>query len=284
MQAGAPPAGSTAAAPPPGAARRERVEWLRISPFIAMHLGCLGVFFTPWHPAAAVTGLLLYLLRMFAITAFYHRYFSHRSFRTSRALQFVFALIGGMSAQRGALWWAAHHRKHHRRSDTPADVHSPRQHGFLWSHMGWFTSRSNYATDLREVGDLARYPELRFLDRYDVLPPALLGLLLLLLGGWPYLLWGFFVSTVLLFHGTFCINSLAHRLGSQRYATGDDSRNSMLLALITLGEGWHNNHHQHAGLARQGLLWWELDVSWYLLLLLERLGLVRDLRRPRGAS
>ena len=271
----------TAAVPPPAAgsgAPTKRVDWVRVVPFIAMHAMCLGVFFVGWHPGAVAVAIGLYLVRMFAITGFYHRYFSHRTFRTSRPVQFLFALLGSSATQRGPLWWAAHHRKHHRYSDTELDVHSPRQHGFWWSHMGWITSAESFATDLREVRDFARYPELRWLDRFDILVPVLLATTLFLIGGMPYLIWGYFVSTVALFHGTSLINSLAHRLGSRRYETGDDSRNSLVLALVTLGEGWHNNHHKFPGAARQGFFWWEVDITYYGLVVLQWFRVIRDLR------
>ncbi len=256
----------------------KRVDWARVVPFIAMHALCLGVFFVGWHSDAVAVAIGLYLVRMFAITGFYHRYFSHRTFRTSRPVQFVFALLGSSATQRGPLWWAAHHRKHHRYADTELDVHSPRQHGFWWSHMGWITSAENFATDLREVRDFARYPELRWLDRFDILVPVLLAATLFLIGGAPYLIWGYFVSTVALFHGTSLINSLAHRLGSRRYDTDDDSRNSLALALVTLGEGWHNNHHRFPGAARQGFFWWEIDITYYGLVVLQWFRVIRDLR------
>ena len=268
-------AGSPAEARPPG---EQRVEWLRVVPFVAMHLMCLGVFVVGWHPGAVATAVGLYLVRMFAITGFYHRYFSHRTFRTSRPMQFVFAVLGASATQRGPLWWAAHHRKHHRHSDTELDVHSPRQHGFWWSHMGWITSAENFPTDLKEVRDLARYPELRWLDRFDILVPVALAVTLFALGGLPYLIWGYFVSTVVLFHGTCLINSLAHQMGTRRYETDDDSRNSLALALVTLGEGWHNNHHRYPGAARQGFFWWEIDLTYYGLVLLSWLRVIRDLR------
>ena len=271
----------TAAVPAPAGgspAPTKRVDWVRVVPFIAMHAMCLGVFFVGWHPGAVAVAIGLYLVRMFAITGFYHRYFSHRTFRTSRPVQFLFALLGSSATQRGPLWWAAHHRKHHRYSDTELDVHSPRQHGFWWSHMGWITSAENFATDLREVRDFARYPELRWLDRFDILVPVLLATTLFLVGGMPYLIWGYFVSTVALFHGTSLINSLAHRLGTRRYETGDDSRNSLVLALVTLGEGWHNNHHKFPGAARQGFFWWEVDITYYGLVVLQWFRVIRDLR------
>ena len=267
------------------------IDWPRVVPFVLMHAGCLGVVWTGWSPFAVALAVALYALRMFAITAFYHRYFAHRAFRASRGWQFVFAVLGATAVQRGPLWWAAHHRHHHVHSDRPGDAHSAVQDGFLWSHMGWFLARENFATRNHLVRDLARYPELRWLDRYDVAVPAALGVGLWALGAWleaahpslgtgPWQLvvWGFCISTVVLFHATFVINSLAHRWGARRYETGDESRNNPLLALITLGEGWHNNHHRYPSAARQGFYWWELDLSWYGLKLLAALGIVRDLR------
>ena len=270
-------AGSVAVATDATAAGK-RVEWIRIVPFIAMHAVCLGVFAVGWQPRAVAVACALYVIRMFAITGFYHRYFSHRTFRTTRAAQFVFALIGASATQRGPLWWAAHHRKHHRHADTELDAHSPRHHGFWWSHMGWITSAHNFPTDTHEVRDLARYPELRWLDRFDIVVPIALAATLFAVGGLPYLIWGYFVSTVVLFHGTCLINSLAHQMGSRRYETDDDSRNSMTLAIITLGEGWHNNHHKYPGAARQGFFWWEIDLTYMGLVLLSWLRIIRDLR------
>lgn len=268
-----------------------RIDWLRAAPFLAMHLGCLGVLWTGTSPTAVAVAAALYAVRMFAITGFYHRYFSHKTFRTSRVVQFVFAAIGAASVQRGTLWWAAHHREHHRHADTALDPHSPGVHGFLWSHVGWFLTPRAFRTDLERVPDLAKYPELRWLDRYDIVVPLLLAVALYVFGallqrfapelhtsGGQLLVWGFFVSTIVLFHATVTINSLAHRFGSRRFATHDDSRNSLLLALLTFGEGWHNNHHFFPGTARQGFRWWEIDLTWYGLKLLALLGLVHDLK------
>lgn len=272
------------------ASRAGDVDWVRAVPFLAMHLACLGVFWVGASWFAVGVAALLYAVRMFAITAFYHRYFSHRSFRTSRALQFFFALVGAASVQRGPLWWAAHHRTHHRHADRPGDPHSPRR-GFWRSHLGWFLTREGFRTDWSRIPDLVRYPELRWLDRYDTLVPVALAAALYALGaalerwipalgtdGPQLLVWGFFVSTVALFHATVTINSLAHRFGSRRFDTRDDSRNNAWLALLTFGEGWHNNHHFFPGSARQGFRWWELDLTWYGLRAMAALGLVRDLK------
>ena len=267
------------------------VDWLRCLPFVVMHAACLGVIWVGWSGTAVAVAVALYAIRMFAITGFYHRYFSHRTFKTSRVGQFLFALLGACAVQRGPLWWAAHHRHHHRYSDQEQDTHSPRQHGFLWSHMGWFTSRANFATNLRVVADLAKFPELRFLDRFDVLVAISLAVFLYLVGvvlaifapalgtsGLQMLIWGFFISTVVLYHGTYTINSLAHKIGRKRYETQDESGNSFLLALITLGEGWHNNHHHYPASVRQGFYWWEIDLTYYTLVLLSWTGLIWDLR------
>jgi stearoyl-CoA desaturase (delta-9 desaturase) len=268
----------------------QRVDWVRCIPFALMHLACFAVLWTGWSPFAVGWAVALYVVRMFAITGFYHRYFSHRTFKTTRAGQFAFALLGASSIQRGPLWWAAHHRRHHRHSDEPVDVHSPLHHGFLWSHIGWICSRANFPTHLAEVPDLAKYPELRFLDRFDILVPALLLGFSLGLGevlqawaphlgvdGWQLLAWTV-LSTVVLYHGTFTINSLSHVFGTRRFATKDGSRNNPILAVVTLGEGWHNNHHHYPMTARQGFRWWEYDPTWYGLVALSWLGLVWDLR------
>ncbi len=249
-------------------------------PFALIHLGCLAAFFVPFSWSLVAAAVALYVVRMWAITAGYHRYFSHRAFKTSRAFQFLLAFLAQTSLQKGALWWAAHHRHHHRHSDDAEDLHSPRQRGFLWSHMGWFLSSDHHATRFELVKDFARYPELRFMDRWHWVPPALYAALLYAVGGLPLFVWGFVVSTVALWHGTFVINSLAHVFGSRRYTTADDSRNNLFFAIITLGEGWHNNHHHYQSSANQGFFWWEVDVTFYVLKAMERLGLVWDLRRP----
>lgn len=281
-------AGDAASTDPDGDAR---LDWARVLPFLAMHLACLAVLWVGVSWFAVAVALVLYAVRMFAITGFYHRYFSHRTFRTSRVVQFLFALVGASCVQRGPLWWAAHHRNHHRHADTAADPHSPGVHGFWWSHMGWFLTRGGFRTDWSRIPDLARFPELRWLDRYDIAVPVALAAALYALGealeqaapslgttGPQLLVWGFFVSTIVLFHATVTINSLAHRFGSRRFDTRDDSRNNLLLALLTFGEGWHNNHHFFPGSARQGFAWWEVDLTWYGLRAMSALGLVRDLK------
>jgi stearoyl-CoA desaturase (Delta-9 desaturase) len=269
----------------------DRIDWLRVVPFILMHLTCLTVFSVGVSGVAFAAAMGMYLLRMFAVTGFYHRYFSHRAFKTSRAGQFVFALLGASAVQRGPIWWAAHHRHHHAHSDQKPDVHSPVQRGFLWSHMGWFLSRRHFAPDVSRVRDLLRFPELKFIDRFDILVPVVLAVGLFFIGvalerwapsletnGWQMLVWGFFVSTVICYHATYTINSLCHRFGKRRYETSDDSRNNVWLALLTLGEGWHNNHHHYPVSARQGFYWWEIDLTYYGLKVLSWLGIIWDLK------
>ncbi len=272
-------------------AKPDKVEWSRIVPFIFLHLGCLAVFLVGWSWFAVATAIALYLIRMFAITGFYHRYFSHKTFHTSRAVQFLFAVLGATAVQRGALWWSYQHRHHHKHSDEEEDVHSPTLRGFWWSHIGWITSGRNFPTDYSQVRDLTKYPELVFLNRFDSLVPILFAGSLFGLGylisvffpalgvtSWQLLVWGFFISTTVLFHATSSINSLAHLLGNRRYETADNSRNSLFLALITLGEGWHNNHHRYMSATRQGFYWWEIDISYYVLKVLSWTGLIWNLK------
>ena len=269
----------------------DRIHWLRCFSLINLHLGCLGAFLVGWSWTAVLVAVALYWVRMFAITGIYHRYFAHRTFRTSRFMQFVFAVLGASSAQRGPLWWAANHREHHRTSDTAADPHSPIQRGFWWSHAGWFMSTRHLLTNYERIQAFARFRELVWLNRFDLTVPLALivGLYLggaalqhvapaLQVTGLQMVVWGFFISTTVLFHGTCTINSLAHLIGRPRYDTGDHSRNNFFLALITLGEGWHNNHHKYMSCTRQGFYWWEIDVTYYILKALSWTGLIWDLK------
>ena len=249
-------------------------------PFILVHLACLGAIWTGVTVNALILCAVLYGVRMFGVTAGYHRYFSHRSFKTSRVAQFVLAVLAQSSAQRGVLWWAAIHRHHHRHSDTELDAHSPRMRGFLYSHVGWVFDRRHEETEMDAVPDLTKHRELVWLERWPLVPAIALGVGCWLFGGWTALVVGFFWSTVLLYHGTFFINSLAHVTGKQRYVTGDDSRNNWWLALITLGEGWHNNHHAYQRSTRQGFRWYEIDPTFYVLKALSWAGIVWELGEP----
>jgi len=257
------------------------VLWMKSLPFVAAHIvAVLGVIKLGWSWRGLGLAVALYYARMFFVTAGYHRYFSHRTFRTSRPMQLLFAVGAMTSSQKGVMWWAGHHRVHHKFSDQPGDVHSVLREGFFWSHVGWILSKKYDATDTARVKDLAKFPELVWLDRWWWLPPAALALVLYVVGGPFALVWGFFVSTTLLWHGTFTINSLTHMFGSRRYATTDNSRNSAILAAVTLGEGWHNNHHYYQRSTRQGFFWWELDPTYVVLRAMAALGLVWDLHAP----
>jgi stearoyl-CoA desaturase (delta-9 desaturase) len=270
---------------------RQPIAWVRNSPFLLLHLLPLGIFFVGFSWVAVAVAVFLYAIRMFAITGFYHRYFSHKTFKAGRPVQFFLGFWGATSVQRGPLWWAAHHRYHHAHSDHPDDLHSPREHGFWRSHMGWFLTETSEPTSRRWIPDLVRFPELLWLDRFHWIPGLLLALTVTAAGAVlervaPQLgtsaaqmfIWGFCVSTVALYHGTYTINSLSHQFGSQRFHTGDDSRNNFWLALVTLGEGWHNNHHHFPGTARQGFYWWEIDLTYYGLVVMSRLGIISDLK------
>jgi stearoyl-CoA desaturase (delta-9 desaturase) len=266
---------------PSDSAKDERVELLSVLPFALVHLAALfGVLFVGFSWRGVALCAVLYYLRMFGLAVGYHRYFAHRTFRTSRVGQFLLAVLAATAAQKGPLWWAGHHRNHHRHADTEMDVHSPFQRGFWWAHVGWIFCRDYDATDFDVIKDFAKYPELRWLNTYALLPPFLLAAAMWLAFGWVGLYWGFFLSTVLLWHGTFTVNSLMHLWGRRRYPTPDTSRNNWQLVLVTLGENWHNNHHYYQASAKQGFFWWEIDVGYYGIKVLSWLGLVWDVRTP----
>jgi stearoyl-CoA desaturase (delta-9 desaturase) len=266
---------------------------LKTSVFFLVHLACLGVFFVSFSWTAVAVCVALYFIRMFAITGGYHRYFSHRSYKTSRWFQFLLGLLGTTAAQKGPIWWAANHRHHHQHSDTEEDIHSVKMKGLWHAHVGWVLSKDYLHVKSDLIKDFIKFPEISWLDRNHLVGPIILIAVLVFLGSYlqsayPELgvtplslfIWGFCVSTTLLYHGTFFINSLAHLVGKRRFNTTDESRNSFILALITLGEGWHNNHHRYPGSERQGFYWWEIDITHYILKVLSWFGLVWDLRTP----
>jgi len=266
----------------------DTIDWFRVIPFILIHLGALAAIWTHFEWYLVWVALFLFVIRMFAITGFYHRYFAHKTFKTSRLMQFIFAFIGSTAAQRGPIWWASHHRRHHLNSDRHNDHHSPHTHHFLWSHMGWFLAKKNFLTDRKVVRDLIKFKELVLIDRFDWLPPVLLLLSLFMIGeylsltsgisGLNMVIWGFCVSTILVYHCTFAVNSIAHLWGTQRYNTKEESKNNFFVALLTFGEGWHNNHHHYPGSIRQGFYWWEVDLTYYALRFLSFFGIVYNLR------
>lgn len=256
----------------------DRLNWVTSIPYFALHAVCFAAFFVEFHWEYVLIAVASYYVRMFGVTAGYHRYFSHRAYKTNRFFQFCLAFLAQTSIQKGVLWWAANHRHHHRYSDQPEDIHSPTLKGFWHSHMNWILSERYEKTDLNRIKDFARFPELVFLNRFHLLPALVFVPVLYALGGFPLLLWGGIIPTVVLWHGTFTINSLSHIFGKRRYITTDTSRNNWLLALITCGEGWHNNHHFHQNTANQGWFWWEIDLTFYALKALNAVGVVSGLR------
>ena len=271
--------------------RKGRYDLIRGIPLAGVHLMCLAPFIVGWSWVAVITAIALYVIRMFAITGFYHRYFSHRTFKTNRVMQFLFAVLGNSALQRGPLWWAANHRHHHLYADKPEDFHSPLQLGFVRAHVGWVLDRDNFKTRYEYVKDWVKFPELVWLNRFDIVVPVVFAVLIFLAGqmlaayapelqtnGIQMLVWGFFISSIAVMHATFTINSFDHMFGFRRYNTDDTSRNNVILAILTLGEGWHNNHHHYAVSNRNGFYWWEIDMTYYLVLLLSFLGIVRDIR------
>ncbi|NNC24200.1 acyl-CoA desaturase [Salinisphaera sp. USBA-960] len=255
-------------------------KWLDFMPFVLLHVGLIAIWWTGFTLTSILLCVGLYVTRVFGITGGYHRYFSHRGYKTGRVFQFVIAFMGASAFQKGPLWWAAKHREHHRESDMPADAHSPRHYGLANAHVGWVYRKARNHADLDLVKDFSKYPEIRWLDRHQYLPGLLLAVACVAIDGWAGLVVGFMLSTALVYHATFTINSLDHMIGRQRYLTGDDSRNNWLLALFTMGEGWHNNHHYYPAAARNGFFWWEIDLTYYLLVGLSKLGIVWDLRQP----
>jgi stearoyl-CoA desaturase (delta-9 desaturase) len=260
-------------------AAEDRIRWVDNIPFWGVHItaiiGIIAVGFS-WAALAWCAGT--FFVRMFGITGGYHRYFSHRTYKMGRVMQFLMGVLGVLAVQKGPLWWASHHRRHHKYSDQPEDVHSPKQRGFWWSHMFWILVERHSVTEWDRIKDMAAYPELRFLERAHMLFVVGFATALYFIGGPVALFWGFFASTMLLWHATFTVNSLAHVWGSRRYETTDTSRNNVWIALLTMGEGWHNNHHHYQRSTRQGFYWWEIDASFYTLKAMSWLGLVSDLQ------
>ena len=253
--------------------------------YAAFHLACFGVIWTGTSWTDIWLCVILYVVRMFGLTAGYHRYFSHKSYKMGRIMQFIMGLLGTLTVQKGVLWWASTHRHHHRYSDTHQDLHSPAYKGFWYAHMGWFLDDKNRFTNYSMVPDLLKYPEIVWLNRHCVEINVLFALSILVLFGWSGLFWGFFISTVLLWHVIHGIGSIGHSIGGYRnYHTTDNSRNNWFLGIVMLGEGWHNNHHYYPSSARQGFRWWEIDVTYSILKILSLVGLVTDLRTPSKAA
>ena len=261
----------------------------------ALHAAALHAVLLAPAPGALELGLCgaSYAARMFGITAGYHRYFAHRSFECGRGTQLALGVLGAAAWQRGPLWWAAHHHEHHAHSDTARDPHSPVSGSVVWAHLGWMATPRRAPLPARYVDGTdsvsrrfgrdpraSRFPEIHALDRHHAVPGLALLAGVSALDGAAGALWGFAVPTVLCWHATFMVNSVCHAWGERRFQTGDASRNNALVALLTFGEGWHNNHHMFAWSAAQGLRWYELDLSFAALRALERCGLVWNLKVP----
>ncbi len=260
-------------------------NWLDYAGYGLFHVAAIG--------GAAATGVSLqallicaacYLFAMMGISIAYHRYFAHKAFKTSRAFQFVLGVWGSLAVEKGPLWWASAHRHHHRYSDTANDIHSPLHRGYLFAHSGWFLDRRIRHADFALCPEFARYRELVWLDRWNWIPVTVYAGLLYFAFGLVGLVWGFFVATVAVWHMTHLVGSILHGpIGYRRFATPDNSRNSLLLALPLLGEGFHNNHHCFPYSARCGLAWWEVDINWWVIRALAAAGLVWSVRVPPGA-
>jgi stearoyl-CoA desaturase (delta-9 desaturase) len=267
-----------------------------IGPLVLLHLTCGLVFVVGASRVATTVFVVTCVVQLFGLTMGYHRLLAHRSFKTSRGFQFVLALLGTLAGQNGPLWWVGHHVHHHRYADQEDDIHSPRA-GIFWSHMGWLFSPRIIPIRYEMVTALARLPEMRLLQQYSYVVSLVYALLLYLLGvvwrgldpaagvsGAQLVVWGSVLSTVCVYHITLCVGSIAHLYGTRPFPTRDDSRNNVILAFLLLGDGWHNNHHYCPSSARMGFRWWEFDPNYAILRLLERIGIVWDLKAPpRGA-
>ncbi len=249
--------------------------------FYALQVGAILTVFMVSPTRESVTVLVvLYVVRMFGITAGFHRYFAHKSFKTTRAFQFILALLGTLALQKGPLWWARTHRLHHLYSDTEKDPHSPIAFSWFYAHLGWISSGDT--PEMQKLPtDLAKFWELRVLDRFHALPGILLAVACYFYDGLAGLGWAFCFSTFLLYHTTFMVNSVCHIWGTRPYDTPDRSRNNALVAILTMGEGWHNNHHHEQACVRQGRKWWQIDVTYYLLRVLALFRIVWAIREPK---
>jgi stearoyl-CoA desaturase (delta-9 desaturase) len=263
------------------ALKRAHFNPFAVTIYILLHLGCFGILYTGVSAEAMAVLCVAFLIRALGVSIVYHRYFAHRSFRTSRLMQFCLGLYGSLTVLGGLLWWAQTHREHHRHADTPDDIHSPAFHGFIYSHCGWFLDDRHRSLDLSKVRDLARFPELIWLERLDVLSKLSYIACCYWLFGIVGVVWGFFVPAVIVLQMVHWIQSVSHSIGGyRRYASLDDSRNHWLFGIISFGEGFHHNHHCFPNSARLGLHWWEFDASYFVLLALEWSGLIWDLKVP----
>jgi stearoyl-CoA desaturase (delta-9 desaturase) len=254
---------------------------LQISIFWLVQVSALAVFFVPFRWPLVALWAAMHFVRAIALTLAYHRYYAHRAFKMNRAARFVWTLIGTAAMQKGPLWWAGHHVNHHRFADRDGDPHSPMVSGIYYAHIGWFLNDTKHDTleaSNPVVRDFSRFREIAWLDAFHFVPPAALAAAMYLIGGLPWLAWGFCLPTMTLAHATFCINTVNHLFGSRRFDTRDESRNNAVTALFAAGEGWHNNHHRYQRAARNGFYWWEFDPTWYVIRAMQALGLAWDVQ------
>lgn len=249
--------------------------------FWGVQASSLLVFTVPFTWSLVAVWAASHFLRAIGLTLAFHRYFAHRAFELSRPARFFWALVGTAAMQKGPLWWAGHHISHHKYADRDGDPHSPAVSGFYYAHVGWFLHDAKHATlppTNPVIRDFSRVPEIAWLDRWYVVPPALLAVALYLVGGYAWLVWGFSLATTTLAHATFSINTINHLWGTRRFETPDESRNNALTAFFAVGEGWHNNHHRYQRAARNGFYWWEIDLTWYVVAAMSWLGLAWNLQ------
>jgi sn-1 stearoyl-lipid 9-desaturase len=266
---------------------RAPINWLTALVMVVYHaLAVVALFHFSWR-GVAVAAVLWWISGSLGIGIGYHRLLTHRGFRCPKWLEYGLAVCGTLALEGGPIFWVGIHRIHHQLTDREGDPHSPRD-GKWWSHMGWILRGESLHGETeplaRYVPDLRRDPFYLWLSRYHWITQVAVGLGVWYLFGWNVVLWAVFLRTVVGLHCTWLVNSATHMWGSQRWATGDDSTNNFLIALLTFGEGWHNNHHAHPNSARHGLRWWEIDTNWYVISALRAAGLARDIKLPRAHS
>lgn len=263
---------------------KEPISWMTTFFMVAFHIGAIVALFMFSWSALAISLVLLYVAGGFGIGMGYHRLLTHRGYKTHKWMEYLMTICATLALEGGPFFWVATHRVHHQNTDVEGDPHSPRDGGF-WAHAGWIiTGRAlhNHADALLPyIPDLRKDKFMTFISKWHWLPLTIVGFILLAIGGWKFVMWGVFLRTVVGLHCTWLVNSATHMWGRQRFLTGDTSKNSFWVAVLTFGEGWHNNHHAHPQSARHGLAWYEVDVNWYVIAVLRKLGLIWDVKIPR---
>ncbi len=261
--------------------RHDKPNFFTSAVLAVLHIGAIAALFMFSWKALIVTVALYWITIGFGISLGYHRLHTHRSFQVPLGLEYLFALFGAMTLEGGPIFWVATHRIHHQKSDQAGDPHSPRD-GAWWAHIGWIlfgeTNHNNTKMMSKYAPDLAKHRFYIWLNNYHWVPTVVLAAVLFAIGGLPLMLWAVCVRIVVGLHATWLVNSATHLWGTRRFETKDDSRNSWWVALMTFGEGWHNNHHAHPTSARHGLAWYEFDISWISLKIMKVLGIAKNIR------